>query len=106
MKKILLVILLCGGILIGMTGCGNEKQTVTSDELNDVNNIIIEYFSSNNVEYDNFSFNYIDKKNRIVIVGLLDDSKEQQEQFKKVVVDSDLIKFIQGSENINLPKYK
>lgn len=104
MKKKLLIILLCGSVLLGMVGCGNKKE-VTLEELNDVNNKIIEYFSSENIEYNNFSFNYIDEENKIVIVGLLDNSKEKQEQFKKTVVDSDFIKFIQGSENINFPKY-
>lgn len=105
MKKHLLIILLCSGVLIGMTGCRNKKER-TMEKLNNVNNKIIEYFSSDNIEYDNFSFNYINTENKFVVVGLLNNSKEKQEQFKEMVIDSDLIKFIQGSENINIPKSK
>lgn len=104
MIKKLLVIIFCGFCFLGATGCGKKNSSVTVDELNDVNNKIIEYFSNDNVEYNNLSFNYVDEENKVVIVGLIDNSKKQQEQFKKNVVDSNLIKFIQGSENINLPK--
>ena len=43
-----------------------------------------------------------DEKNQIVIVGLLNNSKKQQNEFRKKVVDLKLIKFVQGSKNINL----
>lgn len=101
-KKIFLFILFPSVILIGIAGCKKEK-TITIDELSNINNIIIDYFSSDVVLDNNFCFNYIDEENLIVIVGLLDNSKEQQEIFKENVVDSDLIKFVQCSKNINLP---
>lgn len=67
-------------------------------ELNDINDRIIEYFQSDNVEYDNLSFNYVDTENKVVVVGLLNNSKEYQDSFKRLVVNSDLIVFVQGEK--------
>lgn len=105
------------GIIIDTFYCTEEKDIVTVswklkgskftcpidniniDELNTINNKIIEYFSSDNVEYNNFSFNYIDEENNVIVVGLIDNSKEEQEKFKEEVIDSELIKFVQGTTN-------
>lgn len=96
MKKTILTILLCGVLVFELTGCGKEKE-VSVDELNGVNNKIIEYFQTNGVdEYENYSYNYVDEENKVVIVGLVDNSKEQQEWFKNNVVNSKYIKFEQG----------
>ena len=77
------------------------KAETTLDKLNEINNQIIKYFTENHAnEYDNFSYNYIDEENNFVVVGLLDNSKEKQEEFKKLVIDSNLIKFEKG-KNIN-----
>ncbi len=98
MKKNFLLVILMVIVLIGIIGC---KKDVDQAKLNEVNDKIIEYFSSDYVEYDNLSFSYIDEANGKVVVGLLDNSKEQRDKFKKLVVDSDLIEFIQGKELIN-----
>ena len=99
MKKIILVILLLG--IIGLAGC-EIKRDVSIDELNDVNNKIINYFQENGAEvYNNYSYNYVDLENGFVIVGLLDNSKEQQEWFKKNIVNSKYIKFEQSKPLIN-----
>lgn len=83
-----------------------QRDNVTLEDLKDVNNKIINYFSSDKVEYKNLAFNYIDEKNKVVVVGLLQNTEEQQKEFKNKVVDSNLIEFVQGTANINLPKYK
>ena len=107
MKKTIVAILVCGFAFFGLTGCGNDKnKNVTLEDLNNVNNEIINYFLSDEVEYKNLAFNYIDEEKKVVIVGLLENTEEQQKEFKNEVVDSHLIEFVQGSENINLPKYK
>lgn len=81
---------------------GGPYTTSASEEnLNKVNNKIIEYFSSDNVKYNNLSFNYIDMTNKVVVVGLLVNSKEYRDSFKKIVVDSDLIVFVQGENLID-----
>ena len=79
-----------------------DRDNITYDELNEVNNKIIEYFTLNGVgNYKNYSYNYVDEKNKVVIVGLIDASKEKQDEFRKLVVDSDLIKFEKGEIMIN-----
>lgn len=76
----------------------NKDSTLVSlQELDNVNNKIIEYFTYNSVnEYDNYSYNYVDYENNVVIVGLIDNSYEKQEEFRKLVVDSPFIKFEMG----------
>lgn len=102
MKKTILTILLCGVMLIGITGCGNNKEEVAKEDLESVNNKIIEYFQTNGVkDYENFTFNYIDEENKVIVVGLLDNSKKEQEKFKKTIVDSNLIRFVKGEKLID-----
>lgn len=108
MKKTILTILVCGVMVLGLTGCIKEKE-VSIDELNSINDKIIYYFQTNGAEkYDNYSYNYVDEENKIVIVGLVDNSIEQQEWFKKNIVNSKYIKFEQGSHvtNENYSSYK
>ncbi len=81
-----------------LTGCKNTSI----GELNEINNKIIAYFSSEQAEYDNLSFNYIDEKEHKIIVGLKKNTKEEQEKFKKVVVDSYLIQFVEGKDYNNV----
>lgn len=101
MKKNLLCVFLLTILVFGITSRVWENHTIRENELNDINDKIIAYFSSNHEDYDNFVGNYVDVENKKVVVLLLDNGKEQQEQFRKSVVDSKLIDFVQGSENIN-----
>lgn len=102
MKKKLLTILICGVMTIGITGCSNSKKEIKKEDLQSVNNKIIDYLESNGVtNYDNYVFNYVDEENNVVVVGLLDNSKEEQEKFKKSIVDSDLIKFVKSEKLVN-----
>ena len=98
-KKILNTILFVV-IIISVTGC-SKNTNVSEEQLNNINDKIIAYFSSNNAEYNNLSFNYVDTINKKVVVGLLNNSKEEQERFKKLVVDSEYIVFIEGGKLIN-----
>lgn len=43
MKKIILIILFCGIVVLGLTGC-ETKTNVSVEELNNINNKIIDYF--------------------------------------------------------------
>lgn len=102
MKKTILTILLCGVMIFDLTGCGHNKKEVTKEDLENVNNTIIEYFQTNGVkEYENYTFNYVDEENKVVVVGLLDNSEEEQERFKKEIINSDLIKFVKGEKLSN-----
>lgn len=100
MKKKILNTILFIVIIISVTGC-NKTANVSEEQLNNINDKIIAYFSSNNAEYNNLSFNYVDTINKKVVVGLLNNSKEEQERFKKLVVDSEYIVFIEGGKLIN-----
>lgn len=75
------------------------------EQLNDVNSKIIKYFSKDNVEYNNLSFNYIDMTNKIVVVGLLENNLDEQEKFKEMVIDSKLITFVQGEQLMDKDDY-
>lgn len=96
MKKILFTIISLI-LLFSICGCGKK---VTVDDLNNVNNKIIEHFSNEGAVYDNLTFNYVDVTNMKVVVGLLENTKEQQKKFKDMVVDSKYLEFVQG-ENLN-----
>ena len=100
MKKKILNTLLFIIIIISVTGC-NKTANVSEEQLNNINDKIIAYFSSDNAEYNNLSFNYVDTINKKVVVGLLNNSKEEQERFKKLVVDSKYIVFIEGGKLID-----
>lgn len=80
------------------------KPIINNDDiekqLNDVNEKIKKYFSSDIVEYYNLSFNYVDLAKKRVIVGLYNNDEKQQEKFKKLVVDSELIEFVQGENKL------
>lgn len=107
MKKVIFTILVCGVMIFGITGCGNKSEKeIKKEDLESVNNQIIEYFQTNGVEnYKNFAFNYVDEENKVVIVGLINNSEEEQEIFRKNIVDSKLIKFIKGERSENV-KYQ
>lgn len=109
------------GIIIDTYYCTKEQDIVTISwkfktskftcpidnvsiaELNNINNKIIAYFLSTTIPYDNYSYNYVDEENKVVIVGLLNNSKEEQTKFRKMVVDSEYIKFVQGERLVNEP---
>lgn len=100
MKKKILNTILFIVIIISVTGC-NKTANVSEEQLNNINDKIIAYFSSDNAEYNNLSFNYVDTINKKVVVGLLNNSKEEKERFKKLVVDSEYIVFIEGGKLID-----
>lgn len=102
MKKIILNILFIVSVLLVFAGCNKNKEEIEKADLESVNNKIIEHFKKNNVlNYENFIFNYIDEENNVVVVGLLDNSSDEQAKFKKDVVDSNLIKFVKGNKLVN-----
>ena len=85
MKKIIFLVL-----CLFIVGCGN----VENEELDAINNDIIIYLSNN--QYDNLIFNYVDYDNKLVVVGLSDNSIEKQNDFKEKIIDSKYIKFVQS----------
>ncbi len=98
-------------MVLTLTGCDDKIETndnvnkinkVSIDELNDINNKIIFYFNDNGTSvYDNYSYNYVDENDMVVIVGLVDNSEEEQEWFRRNIVDSKYIRFEQGNHPVN-----
>ena len=108
MKKTLFAVLVCTLMTLTLTGCGSKVETdnrvgnVSIEKLNDINNKIIYSFNDNGTSiYDNYSYNYVDEKDMVVVVGLVNNSKEEQEWFKKNIVDSKYIRFEQGNHPEN-----
>lgn len=93
MKKVLIIIMfIC---MIGtITGCDSDE--VSLKELNDINDKITEFYINNNDKAGNLGSHYVDEENKVVVVELIDNNSEEQEKFRKEVVDSEYIKFVQG----------
>ena len=87
MKKIFGFVCIC---LLGLSiGC--KKKEASLEELNEVNDKIIAFFTGNLSQYENYSFNYVDETNHKVVVGLLENTSEWQEKFLELVVRSPYI---------------
>lgn len=91
----------------------NENENVITNmvdysyyELENINNEITKYFSGGIVSYDNFVANYIDEFSNRVTVELKDISVEKQNEFKKEVVDSEVIDFKEGERVSTTATYK
>ena len=98
MKKILTIVL-CVVMLVVTTGCNNEEVGVK--ELKKINDKITEFYINNNDTAGNLGSHYVDEENKVVVVELINNSKEEQEKFRKEVIDSEYIKFVQGSQQDN-----
>ncbi len=91
MKKAILTILICGVMVLEITGCGKANN------LQDTYSKISEYFGNEEVDRSNLGAYSLDEENNVVIVALIDNSKEKQENFiKQIGVNSKYIKFEQG----------
>lgn len=97
MKKKILGILICGVVILGISGCGKEQVV---DNLDENYNKVAEYFGSVNADRSNLSAYSLDEENNVVIVELIENSKENQEEFiRQTKVNSKYIKFEQGEPN-------
>lgn len=84
-----------------------EEVTIT---LEDVERKISEYFGREDVDRTNLATYYIDEKQEVIVVGLIDDSKEKQDEFmhnvfssccgskyRKYVESKSMIKFVESA---------
>lgn len=84
-----------------------EEVTIT---LEDVEREISEYFGREDVDRTNLATYYIDEKQEVIVVGLIDDSKEKQDEFmhnvfssccgskyRKYVESKSMIKFVKSA---------
>lgn len=85
--KISLILL----IILISTGC--EKVQITEKDLENDFNKINEYYLTNEID-DNFVFTYIDLSNNKVVVGLEENTVEEQTKFKENIINSDNIIFV------------
>lgn len=72
------------------------------EELKNVNDKIIAYFSNENAINNGLNANYIDVIKNVVIVELKNNSIEEQNWFKNSVIDSNLIRFIKSDKPTSL----
>lgn len=93
MKKKLTIILCLIAVLV-ITGCNNEEVGVK--ELTKINDKITEFYINNNDKAGNLGSHYVDEENKVVVVELINNTKEEQEKFRKEIIDSEYIKFVQG----------
>lgn len=93
MKKILTIVL-CVVMLVVTTGCNNEEVGVK--ELKKINDKITEFYINNNDKAGNLGSHYVDEENKVVVVELIKNTTEEQEKFKREIIDSEYIKFVQG----------
>lgn len=94
MKKTILITLLCGVMVLGVTGCGKTKET---DSLSDTYTKIEKYFGNEKVDRSNLGAYSLDEENNVVEVLLIDNSEEKQEEFlKQTNASSKFIRFEQG----------
>ena len=100
MNKRLFTILVMSVMVLGVVGCSREKIEINSTEANDY---IISYIEKHK-EYDNLAYNYVDNETGEVIVGLIDNSKEKQDEFIEKVYSeccgSKMVKAVKTQEII------
>ena len=70
----------------------------------EINHYIINYLEDNN-DISNFAFNYVDDITNKVIVGLINNSKEEQEKFIKKVFIDDEAKILDAINNQEIIKF-
>ena len=97
MKNKLLMMILCLFLALITSGCGSTTRPTT---LEDTYKVVGNYFGNEKVDRSNLSLYYLDEENNIIVVELIDNSKEKQEEFLSTVnIDSKYIKFEQGQKN-------
>lgn len=79
-----------------------EKKDASIQELNHINDVINDYVK-NNSAYNNLGFNYVDENKKVVIVGLYNNSYNQQHIFRKHIVDSELLEFVKATPTYQNP---
>lgn len=88
MKNKLLIIMLCLSLVLITSGCGNTTRPTT---LEDTYKVVGNYFGNEKVDRSNLSLYYLDEKNNVIVVELINNSKEKQDAFlSKANVDSNM----------------
>ena len=80
MKK-LVSIILCLVIVFSLTACGNKKDVEVELKAEDVQDIILNYFTTNGVNDDNYIDSKVDTERNVVVVKLKNISEDIQNEF-------------------------
>lgn len=86
MKKYLIVFCIIIAVVVTVTMQYNsddvkKENTCNKISISDIKNTVDEYFGNENIDRSNFAYNYTDEENKIIVIGLIDISKEKQEEF-------------------------
>jgi len=96
------------GIKYGSWFMKYELEDEVNITLEDVNTKIQEYFGKETVDRTNLGYNYIDEKNEVVVVGLIDNSIEKQDEFMHNVFSnccgSTYMKYVESKSMIKFVK--
>lgn len=99
MKNKFLLGILCLAITLITTAC-DSKWTSKPTTLEDTYKVVGNYFGNEKVDRSNLGLYYLDEKNNVIVVELINNSKEKQDAFlSKANVDSKYVKFEQGKKN-------
>lgn len=97
MKRQLFVVVILFMSLSLMVFHNSKEEMNLKKELSNILNLIEENLYKNGSQVIVSQY-FIDEKNSNIVVGLVENSEENQEWFRKNVVDSDYIKFVYGGE--------
>ncbi|MCR5295713.1 MAG: hypothetical protein K6E30_11195 [Lachnospiraceae bacterium] len=78
--------LLCIVLMLSLAGCGTEDEVEL--QASQVQDIILNYFSTDGLNDSNFAGCEVDDEKNVVIVRLRDISGEMQEEFVHIVFSS------------------
>lgn len=95
MKKNILIIVLCISLILMTNGCNSQTKNKPNN-YKDTSSAVYNYFQSTKKDENIAAISYDDEK-QIIVVTLVDNSKENQEKFlSNVNVDKKYVEFEQG----------
>lgn len=95
MKKNILIIVLCISLILMTNGCNSQTKNKPNN-YKDTSSVVNNYFQSTKKDENIAAISYDDEK-QVIVVTLVDNSKENQEKFlSNVNVDKKYIEFEQG----------
>ena len=80
MKKLISAVI-CLVIVFSLTACGNKEDVEVEIKAEDVQDIILNYFSTDGVNDENYIGSKVDTESNTVIVKLKDISEDIQNEF-------------------------
>ena len=106
------------GLLVNHYHCNNNEKVTTwrgvkfacsvkEISLNDINDKIINFVSNNHEDSTNYVYNYIDTEKQVIVVGLVDNNKNNQDEFITKVFSSCCgVEYLNYIKNNNLIEFQ